>query len=48
MLISDKIIGATAKSTLQVAAGSTIIGFGAGVIFVGYPGISELLPNKYR
>lgn len=23
-------------------------GFGAGTIFVGYPGISELLPNKYR
>lgn len=32
----------------MVAAGSTIIGFGAGVVFVGYPGISELLPNKYR
>ncbi|KAH8788291.1 fungal trichothecene efflux pump [Diaporthe sp. PMI_573] len=31
-----------------VAAGTTIIGFGAGTIFVGYPGISELLPNKYR
>ncbi|KAH8589103.1 putative siderophore iron transporter [Bisporella sp. PMI_857] len=42
------IVGATANSTLIVAAGSTLIGFGAGVIFVSYPGITELLPNKYR
>lgn len=50
MLLLQKlqIIGATANTTLTVAAGSTIIGFGAGVIFVGYPGISEILPNKYR
>lgn len=41
-------MGATAKTTPAVAAGSTIIGFGAGVVFVSYPGISELLPNKYR
>jgi MFS family permease len=42
------IVGATAQKTTTVAAGSTIIGFGAGIIFVSYPGISELLPNKYR
>lgn len=42
------IVGATANTTTIVAAGSTIIGFGAGVIFVSYPGIIELLPNKYR
>ncbi|RFU26113.1 hypothetical protein B7463_g10227, partial [Scytalidium lignicola] len=42
------IVASTAHKTTIVAAGSTIIGFGAGVIFVSYPGISELLPNKYR
>ncbi|OJD39996.1 major facilitator superfamily transporter protein [Diplodia corticola] len=42
------IVGATAQKTTTVAAASTIIGFGAGVAFVAYPGISELLPNKYR
>ncbi|KUJ12948.1 putative efflux pump antibiotic resistance protein [Mollisia scopiformis] len=42
------IVGATAQKTTIVAAGSTIAGFGAGVIFVSYPGITELLPNKYR
>ncbi|KAG4437125.1 hypothetical protein IFR05_007387 [Cadophora sp. M221] len=42
------IVGATANKVTIVAAGSTIIGFGAGVIFVSYPGIIELLPNKYR
>lgn len=43
-----KIIGATAQKVTIVAAGSTIIGFGAGMVFVSYPGIAELLPNKYR
>ena len=43
-----KIIGGTANTTLIVSAGMTIIGFGAGIIFVSYPGITELLPNKYR
>ncbi|KIM94667.1 hypothetical protein OIDMADRAFT_135585 [Oidiodendron maius Zn] len=42
------IVGATAQKTSTVAAASTILGFGAGVIFVSYPGITELLPNKYR
>ncbi|ERT01333.1 transmembrane efflux protein [Sporothrix schenckii 1099-18] len=42
------IVGSTANATTTVAAGATIIGFGAGVIFVSYPGIQELLPNKYR
>ncbi|KAL1650418.1 hypothetical protein SLS58_001236 [Diplodia intermedia] len=42
------IIGATAHKTTTVAAASTIVGFGAGVAFVAYAGISELLPNKYR
>jgi hypothetical protein len=47
-MLSLQIVGGTARKTTVVAAGSTIIGFGAGVVFVCYPGISELLPNKYR
>jgi hypothetical protein len=46
--MQSKIVGATAQKTTVVAAGSTLAGFGAGVIFVSYPGITELLPNKYR
>jgi MFS family permease len=42
------IIAATAQKTTTVIAGSAIIGFGAGLIFVAYAGIPELLPNKYR
>jgi MFS family permease len=38
----------TANTALTVAAGSTIIGFGCGIIFVSYAGIQELQPNKYR
>lgn len=38
MTLVGGIVGATATTTLSVAAGTTIIGFGAGVIFVGYPG----------
>lgn len=38
----------TAQTTLTVAAGSTVIGFGCGIIFVSYAGIQELLPNKWR
>lgn len=45
---AEKIVGATAQKTTTVAAASTIIGFGAGIAFVSYAGISELLPNKYR
>ncbi|KAI1614687.1 fungal trichothecene efflux pump [Exophiala viscosa] len=35
-------------TTLHVAAASTVLGFGCGIIFVGYAGIPELLPNKWR
>jgi hypothetical protein len=41
-------VAATAQSTLTVAAGSTIIGFAAGIIFVAYVSIEELVPNKWR
>lgn len=36
------------KTTVIVAAGSTVIGFGCGMVFVSYAGIPELLPYKYR
>lgn len=32
----------------MLAAASAVVGWGAGIIFVGLAGISELLPNKYR
>ncbi|KAL2062741.1 hypothetical protein VTL71DRAFT_5813 [Oculimacula yallundae] len=48
LTIIGAIIGATANSTKVVAAGSTVIGFGCGFIFVAYAGIPEMLPNKYR
>lgn len=43
-----QIVCALAESTLRIVTGTTLVGFGAGVIMVAYPGISELLPNKYR
>ncbi|EED16309.1 siderophore iron transporter, putative [Talaromyces stipitatus ATCC 10500] len=48
IVLVGSIVAGTAKTVLTIVAGSTIIGFGAGIIFVSYPGISELLPNKYR
>ncbi|KIV87065.1 hypothetical protein PV11_02636 [Exophiala sideris] len=42
------IVACTAKTTLTLAAGSTVIGFGCGIIFVSYAGIQELVPNKWR
>ncbi|KIW86462.1 hypothetical protein Z517_01860 [Fonsecaea pedrosoi CBS 271.37] len=42
------IVAATAQTTKHVIAGSAIVGFGAGLIFVAYAGIPEILPNKYR
>ncbi|KAL3426727.1 Vacuolar basic amino acid transporter 5 [Phlyctema vagabunda] len=46
--IIGAIIGATADTVKIIVAGSTFIGFGAGIIFVAYAGIPEMLPNKYR
>jgi hypothetical protein len=43
-----QIVSATAGTVRIVAAGSSMIGFGAGCILVSYAGIAELLPNKYR
>ncbi|KAL2423684.1 Trichothecene efflux pump TRI12 [Exophiala dermatitidis] len=48
LAIVGSIVAATADSTLTVAAGSTVIGFGCGIIFVSYAGIQELVPNKWR
>jgi len=41
-------VAATAHSVEQIIVGSTLLGFGCGIIFVSYAGISEMLPNKWR
>ncbi|KAJ9604531.1 hypothetical protein H2200_010644 [Cladophialophora chaetospira] len=46
--IIGSIIACTSQSTLMLAAASTVIGFGCGIIFVSYAGIQELVPNKWR
>ncbi|RFN52089.1 hypothetical protein FIE12Z_3641 [Fusarium flagelliforme] len=48
IILIGAIVCALAESTLRIVTGTTLVGFGAGVIMVSYPGISELLPNKYR
>ncbi|KAK6364744.1 hypothetical protein LTS17_011849 [Exophiala oligosperma] len=48
MLIVGHAVSASAYSLNQAIAGMVLIGFGTGATFVLYPGISELLPNKYR
>ena len=42
-----KIVGATAHSLNQLIAAMAIGGFGTGIALVLYPGITEILPNKY-
>ena len=32
----------------NIIVGSTFLGFGGGMIFVAYAGVSEILPNKWR
>ncbi|KAK5382343.1 hypothetical protein LTR20_006024 [Exophiala xenobiotica] len=48
LAIIGSIVACTAHSTLTLVAGSTVIGFGCGIIFVSYAGIQELAPNKWR
>ncbi|KAL2846491.1 fungal trichothecene efflux pump [Aspergillus pseudodeflectus] len=48
LLIIGYIVGATAPNLNQCIAAMAICGLGTGTTFVLYPGISELLPNKYR
>ncbi len=43
-----QIVGATGNATTTVIGGMTLLGFGTGLVFVGYAGIAELLPNKWR
>ncbi|KPI34672.1 Vacuolar basic amino acid transporter 5 [Cyphellophora attinorum] len=42
------IVAATAKAMDSVVVGETLVGFGAGLVFVAYAGVAELLPNKWR
>lgn len=46
--VEMQIVGATANATTTVIGGMTLLGFGTGLVFVGYAGIAELLPNKWR
>ncbi|PCG96662.1 Major facilitator superfamily domain, general substrate transporter [Penicillium occitanis (nom. inval.)] len=48
LLIVGHIVGSTAQSVNQCIAGMVILGLGTGTIFVVYPSIAELLPNRYR
>lgn len=48
LMIVGTIVGATAHSVLRLTAAESIIGFATGLVFIGYAGISELLPNKWR
>ncbi|KLO81631.1 putative drug facilitator PEP5 [Fusarium fujikuroi] len=41
-------VAATAKTVETIILASTFLGFGCGMIYVSYAGISELLPNKWR
>ena len=43
-----QIVGATAQKTTTVVVGQALIGFGAGMIFISFAAIPEILPNKYR
>lgn len=45
---AHQIVAATAKNVSTIIVASTFLGFGCGIIFVSYAGISELLPNKWR
>ncbi|KIX09124.1 uncharacterized protein Z518_00202 [Rhinocladiella mackenziei CBS 650.93] len=47
-LIVGHLLGGTAQSLGQIIAAMTILGLGVGIIFAIYPGISEILPNRYR
>ncbi|KAK5231894.1 hypothetical protein LTR47_007027 [Exophiala xenobiotica] len=46
--IAGSAVAATAHSVEQIIVGSTLLGFGCGIVFVSYAGISEMLPNKWR
>ncbi|KAK3175528.1 hypothetical protein K4F52_010193 [Lecanicillium sp. MT-2017a] len=48
LLLVGHLLGATAQTFNQLIAAMVILGAGAGLVFVIYPGISEMLPNKWR
>ncbi|KAK0382689.1 hypothetical protein NLU13_9785 [Sarocladium strictum] len=48
MMIVGGIVGATAHSVMRLVVSDSIVGAAAGLIFVGYASISEILPNKWR
>ncbi|KIW90309.1 uncharacterized protein Z519_08953 [Cladophialophora bantiana CBS 173.52] len=46
--VVGSVVAATAQDVSTIIVASTFLGFGCGIIFVSYAGISELLPNKWR
>ncbi|KAF4497522.1 major facilitator superfamily transporter [Fusarium agapanthi] len=47
VLIGD-IVGGTSQNTQSIIAAETLVGLGAGFVFVAYAGVPEMLPNKWR
>ncbi|KAH8799843.1 putative efflux pump antibiotic resistance protein [Xylogone sp. PMI_703] len=48
LTIIGGIVGGTAQTINAVIVAQTLIGFGAGMIFICFAAIPEILPNKYR
>ena len=48
ILIIGQIVSACANQLGTIIAGMTIGGFGTGICFVAYSGLSEIVQNKYR
>ncbi|RFU24960.1 hypothetical protein B7463_g11378, partial [Scytalidium lignicola] len=48
LTIIGGIVGATAHTINTVIVAQSLIGFGAGMIFICFAAIPEILPNKYR
>lgn len=47
-VLVGSIVGATAQSVKSLVAAETVVGLGAGFVFVAYAGVPEMLPNKWR
>jgi len=48
IVIVGCILGAAASTAAALVAGEAVIGFGAGIVFVAYAGVPEMLPNKWK
>ncbi|KAI1046246.1 hypothetical protein LB505_009877 [Fusarium chuoi] len=48
IVLIGNIVGGTAQNTQSIIAAETLVGLGAGFVFVAYAGVPEMLPNKWR